>query len=306
MIEGLKNKKIGVLNGGFSAERAVSLRSGKNVWEALIRLGYNAVRLDPASDSIVDAKIEVAFNALHGTFGEDGTIQAYLEHHGIAYTGSGVSTSLLGMNKWTSKKVFKEHAIPSAPYQIVYAETHLPSLDLSFPVIIKPLGEGSSIGVEIYDSPEEFQRKAPFGISKYGCCIVEELIQGQEITIGILKDSDQAMALPILELRPKNRFYDYEAKYTEGMTDFIIPAELSDSVSQTCQKLAIKVHQIFQARGVSRVDMIVCPQRGPFVLEINTSPGLTDLSDLPAQARCKGISFDSLIETILESAIQPS
>lgn len=303
MIDAFKNKKIGVLNGGFSSEREVSFWSGKNVYEALVRLGYTAVRLDPATEDITTSGIDVAFNVLHGQYGEDGSIQSLLELLNIPYTGSGPAASILSMNKLFSKQVFTQKQIPTAPYAVLNPEQPLPALAFPFPVIVKPVKEGSSFGVEIYDNQADYMAKAPALIKTFGTCLAEAFIPGKELTVGIIDTPKGPQALPILELRPHNRFYDFDAKYTPGKTDFILPAEISDSDSDLCQALATTLYTLFKCRGAARIDMILHPQTGPFVLEINSLPGLTNTSDLPAQAKQAGISFDALIELILSSAV---
>jgi len=302
MIESLKTAKIAVLNGGFSSEREVSLRSGKNVHEALLRLGYNAFRLDPMHDDMVTLNYDIAFNVLHGMFGEDGTVQALLDNQKIRYTGSGVKASILGMNKWMSKLLLVKHGHPTPAYQIISTPTQMP-LNVPFPAIIKPISNGSSVGVVIFDTLEDYTANIATHLEQFGTCLLEELVVGQEITVGVIEKNKQLVALPILELRPKHRFYDYQAKYTPGLTDFVLPAELSAELTQHCQTIAKAVYNDFSAKGGARVDMMVDPVKGPMVLEINTLPGMTDLSDLPAQAKHAGISFDELVEGILESAL---
>ncbi len=299
----MKPITVGVICGGFSGERAVSLRSGRNIADALRRKGYDVKEIDPAVDSLLDMGIDVAFIALHGPIGEDGTIQALLDHLHIPYTGSGVTASVIGMNKLISKWAFVHHQIPTAAFQVISPDVPL-ELTLALPVIVKPVSEGSSLGVEIVDTLDQFERVANAATSKYGVCLVEEMVVGTEITVSVIEQSGALVVLPILELRPKNRFYDYEAKYTDGKTEFVLPAELSEEMTATAKALGLKVHQALGCRGMSRTDMIVDPTKGPVVLEINTIPGMTDLSDLPAQARCAGLSFDEVVEGMLKSALQ--
>ena len=301
MLADLKSKKIGVLCGGVSRERTVSLRSGKNVYSALVRLGYNAVMVDVAHEDVGSCGLDVAFNVLHGQYGEDGTMQAYLEALGIPYTGSRVGASVLGINKFFSKQLMVREGIPTPAFWVI-TEAELPK-NIPFPLIAKPVSEGSSVGVAVVDFPEDFTRLVSPLLDLFSALLLEEFVTGQEITVGVLELESGLKALPILELRPKNRIYDYEAKYTEGMTEFILPAELSADMTARCQALAIQVHELLGCRGMSRVDMIVHPERGPLVLELNSIPGMTDLSDLPAQAKEAGISFDQLVDIILQSAL---
>lgn len=294
-------QRVGVIRGGFSGERLVSLRSGANIAAALRRNGYTVIEIDPVTDDFLTVDIDVAFIALHGQLGEDGAIQAVLAQRGIPFVGSGVAASVIGMNKLVSKWVFSLHHIPTAPYQVITPDLP-PVLTLPTPVIIKPILEGSSLGIEIVDHLDDFEAVAKRSTDHYGVCLVETLISGQEVTVGVIQEDDQLRALPVLELRSSNRIYDYEAKYTEGKTTFVLPAALSESQTAAVQSLAIKTHLAVGCQGMSRTDMIVNPELGPFVLEVNTLPGMTDLSDLPAQAKCAGISFDALVECLLQSA----
>ncbi|MCP4050079.1 MAG: D-alanine--D-alanine ligase [bacterium] len=298
MITKLKNKLVGVISGGFSKEREVSIRSGHNVYESLCRSGYNAVKIDPVYSDILEHNIDAAFIALHGKYGEDGTIQAFLEHNGIPYTGSGIKASSLAINKLLTKQLLLKAGLPAPEYFIPRQEGVLSRIK-DFPVVVKPVDEGSSFGVDIVDNKKDLINKT----KNRENLIVEQYISGQEITIGILQTKkDTITVLPVLELVAKNRFYDYQAKYTNGMTEFILPASISEENTSLCKSLALNTYQLLGCRGMARVDMILNPDKGPFILEINTIPGLTNLSDLPAQAKHAGISFDNLIEILLESA----
>ena len=296
------DQKIGVLCGGFSRERDVSLRSGQGVYDVLIRQGYHAIKVDPAVDDIASTSCDIFFIALHGPFGEDGSVQAYLEHMGVAYTGSRVRSLVITMNKYLTKLALIRAGIPTPNFVLATLASHPATSPFTFPVIIKPISEGSSLGVEIVDNDMQFQSVLSGTLSHYGSCLIEEFIDGKEVSVGVLDQLNGPTALPILELRPKNRFYDYEAKYTEGKTDFIIPAELSESVSQLAKDYATKAHQVTECRGVSRIDMMIHPVKGPYVLEVNGIPGMTTLSDLPAQANAAGMTYDELVLAILASA----
>lgn len=295
----LRDVKIAVLAGGSSGEREVSLRSGNNVLKALKRLGYQAFLLDPAESKISKSAVDLAFVALHGKGGEDGEIQTLLESESIPYTGSGIEASQIGMNKRLTKEVIKKSGLPCA----LDWEARFPQENISFPCVLKPTSDGSSLGVDVIDDAAALTWRLEEIKGREHEYFIEEFISGQEITVGVLESKNGFIELPILELVPKNRFYDYHAKYTAGMTDFICPARLSESISKKAQDIAMLLHQKIGCRGFSRVDMIVCPKRGPIILEINTIPGLTDTSDIPAQAKAAGISFEALIEIILESAI---
>ncbi len=302
MITEFKSKHIGVLYGGVSQERDVSLRSGKNVYDALVTMGYNTSLVDLQSDSIDKSKIDVAFIALHGPEYEDGSLQAFLETCHIPYTGCGVTASLIGMDKAMTKSVCREHHIPVPDFSVLNTPSSSLPPHLTYPVIAKPLREGSSIDVSIIHSDAELKTLSAKLHRKYGTYLLDTFIKGTEVTVGII-DHPSPTPLPILELKPKNIFYDYEAKYTPGLTEFILPSTLSSDVSRSIENYALQLYNACHCSGMARIDFMVCPNQGPFVLEVNTIPGLTDLSDLPAQAKHHGISFAELITIILRSAL---
>jgi D-alanine-D-alanine ligase len=314
-----KKTRIAVLDGGWSSEREISLRSGRNCLAALKRLGYeNAQEIDVDKNIgavLTEKKIEVAFLALHGKPGEDGTIQGLLELMQIPYTGSGVLASALAMSKPLTKQVLQAHKIPSAETVIIdqHEAKNFKEIAGSIkwtPVMVKPLAEGSSVGVSKVDDPAVLVSTVEQVITKFGGAIVEQYIKGQEITVGVLEESGAnkngkgIWALPILELRPKSKagFYDFEAKYTKGMTDFILPAEITPTAEKAAHEAAIRTFKAMQCSGYARVDMIVDANDRPHVLEVNTLPGMTDTSDLPAMAEVAGISYDQLVERILFSS----
>lgn len=307
----LKTKTIGVLMGGLSGEREVSLRSGRNCLRALQAGGYRAVEIDALRDvgtRIQEAGVEVAFLALHGRYGEDGTIQGLLEVMDIPYTGSGVLASALGMNKVAAKKVVAGSGLPTPPYHEVGSDESNADAAarieaaLGLPVMLKPVEEGSSLGVSKCKSSSQLESCLEVGRAEYGKMFAECFVSGTEITVGVIEREGQLVALPVLQLVPKNEFYDYEAKYTEGMTEFILPARLEPAVYEEAQRAAIAVFEAIGCRGYSRVDMMVDPDGVPWFVEVNTLPGMTELSDLPAQARAAGISYEELVETILLTA----
>jgi D-alanine-D-alanine ligase len=269
----------------------------------LDRLGYKSLVLDPATDNLLAGNYDIAFNILHGQYGEDGTIQSFFDLNNIPYTGSGVVASILGMNKYLTKQVLEQQGIPTPKYVFLAGKNYAKPKHMKYPLIIKPINEGSSVCVEIIDDEKDFDEKVLKLIESYGCCLVEEFVEGLEITVGVLQKKDHVFALPILGLKPKNRFYDYEAKYTHGMTEFLMPAPLDAKTTEHAQAMAVKLHKALGCKGMSRVDAIVHASRGLFVLETNTIPGMTELSDLPAQARCAKMSFDELVDIILMSAL---
>ena len=301
------NTKIAVLAGGMSNEREVSLRSGKNCLAALQRLGYkNSVLID-VDENIVnklkEEKIEVVYNALHGKFGEDGCIQGILEILGIKYTGCGVMSSALCMNKYYTKEMLKSANIPLINSVFVRkGESVLEKVKtLKYPMMIKPVCEGSSIGMFKVHNEQELVEKFSESEKLNQDILIEEFLVGKCATVGVLQDKDDIFATAILEFRTKTEWYDYEAKYTEGLTEFILPASFSQEMTEKIKEIAVKCHLTCGCNSLSRVDFLVV-DNVPYVLEINTSPGMTDLSDLPAQAKCIGISYDQLVQLILNSA----
>lgn len=301
------DKKIGVLYGGMSNEREVSLRSGKNCYEALLRLGYkNAELIDVdknITQTLLDKGIEVVYIALHGKYGEDGCIQGLLEILGLPYTGCGHMASAISMDKHMTKQALFNSGIPLIKsISITSAEEVKNGVDLKFPVMVKPSTEGSSIGMTKVESSDALYDAVVKAFECATSVLIEEFLLGASITIGVLDMDGKTIATPILELRPKTEWYDYEAKYTKGLTEFILPAELSNEVTKLSQNYAIKAHKGVMASGMSRVDFLVVDDI-PYLLEINTIPGMTDTSDLPAQSKEMGISYDELVQIILNSAV---
>jgi D-alanine-D-alanine ligase len=308
----LKTKTIGVLMGGLSGERDISFRSGKNCLQALLSRGYHAVGIDALRDvgrRLDEEKIEVAFLALHGRFGEDGTIQGLLEMMGIPYTGSGVLASALGMNKIAAKKVVRGSGVPTPDYVEIGPDDDLDEVcgrieaELGLPVMLKPIEEGSSLGVSKCKDRPGLRSALRTGRQEFGLLFAERFVPGTEITVGVLVVQQAPIALPILELVPHNEFYDYEAKYTEGMTDFVLPARLAPDVYAEAERGAVAAFNAVGCRGYARVDMMVDAAGTPWFVEVNTLPGMTDTSDLPAQARAAGLSYEDLVETILLTAV---
>jgi D-alanine-D-alanine ligase len=307
----LRSKRIGVLMGGLSGEREVSLRSGENCYRALESLGYDVVRIDAVRDvagRLLDERVEVAFLSVHGRYAEDGTIQGLLEIMGIPYTGSGVLASALGMNKVACKKIVRHGGVPTPDFYELGPEEDASEAAgraealLGLPVMVKPVQEGSSLGVVKCGDVEAISTALEDGRRSYGPMFVEGFVSGMEITVGVIERDGRLDVLPILELVPKKEFYDYEAKYTEGMTEFILPARLSEEAAAEIDRLSILAFRAIGCRGYARVDFMVSANGTPYFTELNTLPGMTDLSDLPAQAREAGIDYPRLVEIILESA----
>ncbi|MDI6703373.1 MAG: D-alanine--D-alanine ligase [bacterium] len=310
--EKLQGRRIAVLMGGQSREREISLRSGERVLDSLKRQGFFAIPLDIDNnivENLKNHKIDIVFIALHGRYGEDGTIQGLLETMNIPYTGSGVLASSLGMNKIASKRIFKACNIPTPSYYVIDLSNSLQKecenilKELSLPLIIKPISEGSSLGVKIIRDEKKLKSAIEDTIHEFGDAFVEKYINGKSVTVGILGVDKNLRVLPILELQPRGEFYDYKAKYTKGETRFIIPARLEKEIYQKTEMVALSAHKALGCHGFSRVDIMVSNEGTPFVHDVNTIPGLTHLSDLPAEAEHIGISYDELIFEILCSAI---
>jgi D-alanine-D-alanine ligase len=294
----LTNKHIGVLMGGMSPEREVSLRSGKAILQALKRLGYRATTIDVGPDIcqvLRRKKIDIAFLALHGGYGEDGSIQGMLEVLGMPYTGSGVCASAIAMDKEASKKIFQHHRIPVPPFKIMTGRKKVERPPFGLPWVIKPASTGSSVGVSI------IKHAAGLGKALVQACaygprvIVEQYIEGKEVHIGILNNT----VLGGVEVRPSMEFYSYEAKYTAGLTEYILPPRIGTRVYARAQAVALSAHRALGCRGATRVDLMISTKGAPYVLEVNTIPGMTETSLLPKIAGLAGLNFQELIEEIL-------
>lgn len=304
-LESLIEKKIGVLMGGHSSEREVSLKSGSAVTASLTRQGYHVCTIDVNTEvaaMLRQEQIDVAFIALHGRYGEDGTIQGLLEMMQIPYTGSGVLASALGMNKVHARALFNAVGLATPPCVILTekekeAFKKIPP-PFGYPAVVKPISEGSSVGVTIVDGPSAMATALEEAFRFGPQILVEQYIAGTEVHIGVL---DQA-PLGAIEIRPKTLFYDYTAKYVKGMSDHIFPADIPPNVYQEILPLGLKAHLALGCAGYSRADFILDKAYKPYVLEVNTLPGMTETSLLPEIARGVGISFDQLMEKILAAA----
>lgn len=300
--------RVGVLMGGSSAEREISLNTGTAVAAALVREGREVIALDlkPGEDVaklILDAKIDAAFLALHGRHGEDGCVQGMLELLQIPYTGSSVLSSALCMDKLKSKELFRLHNVPTPPYyEIEGADGHVDVEEthgsFGFPVIVKPRREGSSVGVARANNLAELARGAELALEHDDSLLVERFISGKEIAVGIL----DGRVLGAVEIAPKKGIYDYEAKYTPGMTDYFLPARLPPVRYRGVLNLAEQAARAVDASGAVRVDLLVTEGQNEYVLEVNTLPGMTPTSLLPKIAQAAGYSFEDLCEAILSTA----
>lgn len=299
----MENKKIGVLMGGLSAEREVSLKSGGAVHKALLARGYNAVAIDVGRDlaaRLAEEGVEIAFICLHGRYGEDGAVQGLLELAGIPYTGSGVLASALAMDKVFAKKIFAASGLTITPY-VVCTKGDLPeasALPFALPVVVKPSREGSSVGVSIVKAVSALPAALENAFSYDNEVLVEKYVKGREIQVGIV----DGKAIGAIEIVPKNEFYDFEAKYTDGMATHIMPADLPGDQYAALLSLGERAHSALGCSGYSRVDFIVTEEKEAYLLEVNTLPGMTALSLLPEIAQHSGMEFPELVERILSSA----
>ena len=286
--------------GGLSPEREVSIITGNSVLEALNRKGLTAfpIHVDHnIGGTLKSNPIDVAFLALHGTFGEDGCIQGLLEYFKIPYTASGVMGSALAYDKLKSKEILKFHGIPTPDYEVLYKyQEILRTLDL--PVVVKPTNQGSSLGVTIVKDESQWKPALETAFAYSEEVMVEQFIDGKLLAIGM----NEMTPMPIIHIRPKSGFYDYEAKYTSGKTEYICPADIEEDEADRCRQVAIQVFQVLRGRGFPRVDVILDGQGTPQVLEINTIPGMTPTSLLPMAAQEMGMEFDDLVVEILKTA----
>lgn len=300
----LKKKRIGVLKGGLSAERDVSLRSGAAVGKALSEAGYDVVEIDVGKDiaaRLSAEKIDIAFIALHGRYGEDGVIQGLLEAMFIPYTGSGVMASAVGMDKVVTKQLLEAHDIPT-PKSFTFAsaaDALKAQSDISYPVVVKPSREGSSVGVTLVKTAAEYRPAIEAAAKSPGAIMVEQYVKGKEVQGAVLDDE----AIGVIEIVPAREFYDYEAKYGAGSgTQYIFPARLEPAQYERVGQLCLKAHRALRCSGASRSDAIVTPSGDIYLLEVNTLPGMTATSLLPKIAAGKGLTFTALCERLLLSA----
>ncbi len=310
----LTRSKIGVLMGGQSSEREVSLKTGEAVYRSLVRSGYDAVAIDVGtnlSNILAEQAIEIAFLALHGPGGEDGAIQGFLETLGIPYTGSGVRASAIGMHKVVTKTALEAQGIPVPRGTVVWRGTAptlnriLTSCKLKLPIVVKPASQGSTIGVTIVRKPSQWKEALRVAHRYDEEAMVEAFIPGHEVTLSLLGNADGTVTgLPAVEIVAPDGFYDFSAKYEKGRTQYLCPAPLSAAVSREIKALAIRTYQALGCNGAARVDFRITPKGKPYVLEINTVPGMTETSLLPMAAGKAGLSYDALTERILQSALR--
>ena len=294
--------RVGVICGGNSSERKISLRSGNAVLKAVARLGYQPIKIDPSSSSYFKKldSIDIALLTLHGRGGEDGQIQRVLERKRVPYMGSTSKSSAIAFDKIKAKKVFCDSKI-STPHHFLLTSKNWKRVlsKAKFPLFVKPPKEGSSIGAFPVEDFKNSAVKLKGALKRFGTLLAEQKVCGREFTVGILGNQ----VLPVIELRPSRKFYDFRAKYTKGMTDYLVPAPIPKKVAKRMQQIALKVHKVLGLRDLSRVDMMMDEKSEKvFVLEANSLPGFTELSLLPKAARAVGISFEQVCQKLIDWA----
>ena len=293
--------QVTVLLGGRGAEREVSLRSGAAVARALRGLGHAVSEVDPAGESWeLPTKTEVVFLALHGEYGEDGQVQSQLETLGVPYTGTNAVGSALAFDKVRSKELFQQHQITSPRGVLIDSPTSAPPGSIPAPWILKPAAQGSSVGLNRVEGEAGWNVALADSLRYGGAVLCEECIQGRELTVGVLDGA----VLPVVEVRPKAGGYNYENKYTSGATDYFCPADLPNEVAAHVQALGLRAFEAVGARDFGRVDVMLNAEFKPYVLEVNTLPGMTETSLLPKAAEVAGINFNALCQCMLEQALR--
>jgi D-alanine-D-alanine ligase len=307
--------RIAVLMGGRSMERQVSLKSGKRVARALKDRGYPVLELDVDESMVPVLKSErpdLVYIALHGKYGEDGTVQGLLEIMGIPYTGPGPLSSMVGFDKALSKECFVVSGIPTPAYHLLSSST-LNDMgasalladvweELGSPLVVKPAAQGSALGVEIVTDFTDLPGAIVEAIAYDDRVLLEKYIKGTEVAASVIGDDD-IRVLPLIEIVPASGFFDFEARYTPGKTDYFVPARLDDATTKRIEEIALKTHRLLRCRHASRVDVIVAEDGTPYVLELNISPGMTETSLLPLSADAAGIGFEDLVEKLVQLSL---
>jgi len=300
---------VAVLMGGWSSERPVSLMSGNGVADALEERGHRVTRIDMGRDvaaRLAEAAPDVVFNALHGTPGEDGTVQGMMDLMGLKYTHSGIATSVIAIDKELTKQTLVPHGIPMPGGRMIASAELFERDPLARPYVLKPVNEGSSVGVAIvtnqgnYGNPIGRDVAGPWQAFEH--LLAEPFIRGKELTTAVIADR----ALMVTELKPKTGFYDFDAKYTDGLTEHVCPADIPDEITAACKDIALRAHRLLGCKGTSRSDFRWDDERGVaglFLLEVNTQPGMTPLSLVPEQARHVGMDYGDLVEAIIADAL---
>ncbi len=308
--------RIGILMGGRSLERDVSLRTGRRVSRALSELGHEVVEFDVDESLVPKLKktpLDLVYIALHGKFGEDGTIQELLEILDIPYTGPGVYSSTIGFDKALSKQIFLRNGIPTPPFFVLSEATFqemgavaalsVAGQKLGFPLVVKPVAQGSALGVRIVKEEEELPEAVRSALHYDDRVLLEKFVEGTEVAVSILGNRD-LVALPVVEIAPHGGFFDFDSRYTLGATDYYCPARLPEDTSRRVVEAAIKAHRCLECQNLSRVDIIVDHAGTPQVLELNISPGMTESSLLPLAAEAAGMDFKQLVGRLVELALE--
>ena len=299
--------KIGILIGGDSSEREVSIASGRSIENACISLGHEVVRLDPKDglekiESLL-LKVDLVFNGLHGGDGENGKISKYLEDLGVVFTGSDSVSSEICMNKDKAKRIASNNNVLTPEWVLVTNEALSGNIgQLNFPIVVKPNDQGSTLGLSIINSKSQLKGAFKVANSFASSVMYEQHIQGREITCSIVGN----IAYPIVEIIPKHEIYDYECKYTKGMSKYICPAEINKNISSKIKEISLKIHKLLGCRHYSRVDFLLDRNNDPWFLEINTLPGMTETSLLPKSLESAGVNFNQIIEKIIGEAMDNS
>ncbi|SEN33455.1 D-alanine-D-alanine ligase [Sphingomonas gellani] len=305
---------IVVLMGGWSGERPVSLQSGAGVADALESLGHRVTRIDMDRDvaaRLAEAKPDLVFNALHGSPGEDGTVQGMMDLMGLRYTHSGLATSVIAVDKVLTKQTLVPNGIPMPGGRVVKSADLFEGDPLARPYVVKPVNEGSSLGVAIvtadgnYGMPIGRDVAGPW--QEFDELLAEPYVRGRELTTAVLAGAEGPRAMGVTELRPKSGWYNFDAKYTDGMTEHVYPAAIPDEITDACNRLALEAHRLLGCKGCSRSDFRWDDERGVdglFLLEVNTQPGMTPLSLVPEQARHNGMSYPALVQAIVDEALR--
>lgn len=307
--------KIAVLYGGVSNEREVSISSSKGIIQALKNNGHDVLSIDFHPDrleELIQLDVDLVFIGLHGKYGEDGSIQGLLDMLKIPYVGSGVLASSLAMDKYKAKQMFQAVGIPTAKDEQFYltVDSDLDQVvekihsSFSFPFVIKPNREGSTVGLSVVKNETETLNALKKAMENDPFVLVEQFIDGMELTVPVLGRLDKERALPIIEIVPKNEIYDYESKYTEGGSEHIIPARISDELTEQIKQYAVAAHRVLGCKTYSRVDFLLTNDGTPYILEVNTLPGMTPTSLFPDSAQSENITYDEMIEMLVQLSIE--
>ena len=304
----LNNKRIGVLMGGLSAEREISLKSGKAVFDSLKSSGLEAIALEVREETkeeikrlVKEAAIDIVFVAMHGGFGEDGRLQHILEKIHMPYTGSAEKASRIAMDKIASRRLFEKAGLRVPLCKQIKKKSKDQSCgSLSYPLVVKPSAQGSSIGISFVVQPSKLRQAINVAFQFGGDVLIEEFIKGREVTVSVV----DAKALPIVEIIPKKGFFDFQSKYEKGQTEYVVPACFDPVLTKRIQQDAVMATKALGCRHLSRVDLIIKGDRTPYVLEVNTIPGMTETSLLPKAAQAAGISFNQLCQRLIELALK--